>query len=513
MAVDPPFEKSPSMVEKGVDVSGDSISVTAADVENKPTTILEKIGYWAKKLDSYGFESRGIQRVQPEERTKQNWLAICLVWSSAGLNLSSFSMGFTGPYYYNLSLPQTIGIIWGVGALGSICSAYMATFGKRNGLRALVSSRFAFGWYGSMVMAFLNGFTEVSFGILDCILGGQALQTVSQGRLPLSVAIIIISALSWIIAFGGYKFIHMYGRVAFVVPLISFLALYATGGPKFTTAQVPEPSDAADHSGFSLTFIAIIFGGFAGWIPVSGDYYIYFPESTSDWKIFITSFFGIWVLPSFATTCGAGFASAALYNTNWADTYDSSVTDFVALALEQVGTARYFLVFLLGWSLISNNMCNLYSIGISVQLLGDWAMKIPRFFWTFCASVLITILSVVGRNSFSTVLSNLMALIGYWSIIYFGIFVIEYSWIRRRFPLDLDAWNDPKKLPPGYAAGLAFCFGIMGSVLGMCQTWYTGKIGVLIGSYGGDLGLELGFLFSALVYPVFRYVEFQRFGR
>ncbi|KAH8680570.1 permease for cytosine/purines, uracil, thiamine, allantoin-domain-containing protein [Xylariales sp. PMI_506] len=503
---------TPLETEKDVEANRDTITIDAIDIEKEPQTLFEKIQYWTKKLDSYGFESRGIERVKDDERSKQSWLAISLIWASAGLNLSTFSMGFAGPYYYGLSLPQTIGITWGIGALGSFCSAYMAIFGKRNGLRALVNSRYAFGFYGSIVMAFLNGFTEVSYGIIDCILGGQALEAVSQGKLPLSVAIIIISALSWIVATGGYKFIHLYGRFGLVISLISFLALYAVGGPKFVTSSTSS-FDSATQSGYTLSFIAIVFGTFSGWIPVSGDYYIYFPKNTPDWKIFITSFFGIWVIPSFATTCGAGFASAALYQPEWADTYDESVPKFLALAFENLGNARYFFVFLLGWSIIANNMCNLYSIGISAQLLGGWAIKVPRFLWTFLASVLITVLSVVGRNSFYSVFSNVMALIGYWTIIYFGILAVEYTWIRRKYPIDLDAWNQADKLPRGYAAGLAFCFGIMGAVLGMCQTWYTGKIGGLIGAGGGDLGLELGLSFAVITYPFFRHLEIKKLGQ
>ncbi|KAH8900737.1 hypothetical protein GQ53DRAFT_632575 [Thozetella sp. PMI_491] len=483
-------------------------------MDEKPRTGLEKLGYWARKLDSYGVEARGIERVLPEERRKQNWLALSLIWAAGGMNLSSFSVGVYGVLFYNLTLGQTLGIVWGVSALGSLCSAYMATFGKRNGLRALVNSRFAFGWYGSMVMAFLNGFTEVAYGTMDCILGGQTLETVSQGRLPLPVGIVLISAISWVIATGGYKFIHWYSRIALIFPMLSFLAMYGVVGPKFTTVDTTYEEPAEDRSGQMLSYIAIIYGAYAGWIPVSGDYYIYFPESTPDWKVLAMSFFGIWVLPSFAVSCGAGFASALLTDPDWLARYDDSVPNLYVSSLPlPIGSARFFFVFLLGWSLISNNIFNLYSIGLSVPLLGDWAIRIPRFVWTLLGSILITVLSVVGRNSFTAVLSNTMALIGYWSIIYFAIFVIEFVFIRPKFGLDLTAWNDRSRLPPGYAAGLAFCFGIMGAVLGMCQTWYTGKIGALIGSLGGDLGTELGLAFTAVVYPVFRYIEFKKFGR
>jgi hypothetical protein len=112
--------------------------------------------------------------------------------ASGGLNLSSYSTGFYGVIGYGLSFGQTCAIAWTVAALGSMASAYMAIYGKKNGLRALASSRFAFGFNGAMVMALFNAFTEVSYGIIDCILGGQALQTISDGRLPLPVGIIII---------------------------------------------------------------------------------------------------------------------------------------------------------------------------------------------------------------------------------------------------------------------------------------------------------------------------------
>lgn len=132
------------------------------------------------------------------------------------------------------------------------------------------------------------------------------------------------SAVSWLIASGGYKFIHSYARLAFIIPGISFIAMYAVFGKNFSSAAVPEPSDPETHAGQVLSYIAVIFGSYAGWTPVSADYYIYFPENTPDWKIFGISFLGIWILPTIAITCGAGFASATLYNTEWLDAYTGS---------------------------------------------------------------------------------------------------------------------------------------------------------------------------------------------
>ena len=91
----------------------------------------------------------------------------------------------------------------------------------------------------------------------------------------------------------------------------------------------------------------------------------------------------------------------------------------------------------------------------------------------------------------------------------------------------------PSRLPPGIAAILAFCFGVMGAVLGMAQVvspytlpplppsyilttfqWFTGPIGKLCGTeYGGDIGFELAFAFTATSYLVLRTIEKHYFKR
>jgi len=76
-------------------------------------------------------------------------------------------------------------------------------------------------------------------------------------------------------------------------------------------------------------------------------------------------------------------------------------------------------------------------------------------------------------------------------------------------------YDQPRKLPPGFAAILAFCFGIAGMVTGMSQVWYVGPIALHAGEapYGGDVGFELGFAFSFTSYAVLRYFEKKYFGR
>jgi purine-cytosine permease-like protein len=51
--------------------------------------------------------------------------------------------------------------------------------------------------------------------------------------------------------------------------------------------------------------------------------------------------------------------------------------------------------------------------------------------------------------------------------------------------------------------------------MGMSQAWFIGPIGKKIGDpmFGGDVGFELAFAFSAISYFGFRTLEKKRFGR
>jgi hypothetical protein len=50
--------------------------------------------------------------------------------------------------------------------------------------------------------------------------------------------------------------------------------------------------------------------------------------------------------------------------------------------------------------------------------------------------------------------------------------------------------------------------------MGMSQVWFIGPIGKHIGGpFGGDIGFELAFAFTAISYFVFRKVEYKHFSR
>lgn len=98
-------------------------------------------------------------------------------------------------------------------------------------------------------------------------------------------------------------------------------------------------------------------------------------------------------------------------------------------------------------------------------------------------------------------------------MLFFVIIVEEHLIFRPKLGYILDGWDNPKALPVGLASMLAFWIGVAGCVIGMGQTWYVGPIAKMIGEFGGDLGIEIGFVFSGIAYPGLRWLELKKFGR
>ena len=109
-----------------------------------------------------------------------------------------------------------------------------------------------------------------------------------------------------------------------------------------------------------------------------------------------------------------------------------------------------------------------------------------------------------------------MNFIGYWLAIYSGVAFSDHLIFKRGLAAyDLSIYDKPQKLAVGFAAVLAFCFGVAGMITGMSQTWWVGPIALHAGEapYGGDVGSELGFLFGFVSYAFLRPLEKRFVGR
>lgn len=96
-----------------------------------------------------------------------------------------------------------------------------------------------------------------------------------------------------------------------------------------------------------------------------------------------------------------------------------------------------------------------------------------------------------------------------WATIYSSVALTEHFVFRKGFsgyaPED---YNTPSKLPIGFAAIFSFVAGCVGVVLGMSQTWFTGPL-----AKHGDIGFELGCIFTVAALLVARPIELHYFKR
>jgi purine-cytosine permease-like protein len=177
-----------------------------------------------------------------------------------------------------------------------------------------------------------------------------------------------------------------------------------------------------------------------------------------------------------------------------------------------------FLVALLALSTVANNIPNDYSLGLSMQVLGKWFMRVPRYIWTLIGAVVYIILAialVASGSNFNETLNSFMLLVAYWLGPYAIILIIEH-FVYRHGHYNVDDWNTASRLPRGWAAIVSMVFGLFGAYLGFAQVFtfggkttpITGPIGGLINQpYGMDVGFELAVIFAGVAYLILRRIE------
>ncbi|KAG1840269.1 permease for cytosine/purines, uracil, thiamine, allantoin-domain-containing protein [Suillus subalutaceus] len=477
------------------------------------------LGPLLSRLFASGVEARGVERVPENQRESKNAWNNLLMWWSVNTVLTTIPVGVLAQSIYTLSFGNAVATILCFGALGGVATAFIATLGPITGLRTMIITRFSSGYCGGTIYSVLNILTQLGFSTTAVILGGQTLANINPGTLPLVVGIVIIGVCCLIPCFIGYNMVHVYERYAWMVTSVIMLFLWGLGGKAGydINAQKPFEDTGRALSADILSFGGIVFGSFSGWAPVAADYNCRLPADTPAMRVFLLTFFGLFIPICFVEILGAALMTITdpAYINAFAD---GSTGGLIAQVLSPWGHFGQFILVLLALSVIANNIPNTYSTGLSIQALGRPFAIIPRFFWVFIAFVVYTVAGVAGREHFSVILSNFLSILSYWTAFFIVIVAEEHFIFRRKNgPLggyNLDAYDTPSKLPLGIAGILAMCFGIAGAVVGMSEVWYTGPLGKMAGAaYGADLGFELAAAFSAVTYPPLRALEIKLIGR
>ncbi|KAH8924210.1 hypothetical protein BT69DRAFT_1261642 [Atractiella rhizophila] len=506
------------------------------DVEKGPTTSVAPVGshdevyiprdkgvfkkLWdlVQRFDRWGLETSGIERKLPSERTQKHLYDSFTMWFAANCTVSTFSLGTLGASVFGLDLRPAILTILFFNLLSTLPVALFSTFGPKLGLRQMTLSRFSFGYWTNYIPVVLNLIACIGWSTINSIVGGETLRAVSQShRIPEAAAIVIIAAMTLVVSFMGYKFVHIYEKYTWIPALVIFIIIAGEGIPHMTTQGWNEANPSPVEAASVLSFGAAIVGQGLGWVSLAADYSVNYPEDSPSWKLFLWTYAGLNIPTVLIESLGAGMMTTFLNKPTWEERYlRDGIGGLLGAGLSPLGGFGQFLLVLLALSIVGNNIPNLYSFALTFQALGPVAQAIPRMFLVLVGTGIYIALAIVGANHFESWLDTMLVILSYWLAIYASIVIEEHFIFRKgRFAnYRPDEFNNWRLLPLGVASFLALGCGVAGAVLGMAQVWYVGVIGKKIGipAFGGDIGFELSAGFTCVTYPIFRYFELKYWG-
>jgi len=350
-------------------------------------------------------------------------------------------------------------------------------------------------------------FSMQGFLILNCIIGGQTLASVSP-HLNDTLGIVIISMISLAVTFFGYQFLHWYESIAWLPNVVAFIAMLAIGYPQLHANQsvavpVPTPSSV-------ISFASTIASTIISWCPMVPDYGVYHSPAASSAKIFLYTYLGF-VIPSITGhTIGAAFAAAAPNVPAWSAAFQdsSSVGGLLYGVLEPLGGFGKFLTVLVALSVPSACAPTMYTFSTSLMSVAHWFTLVPRWVYILISEAILIPVAIVGAQKFYSTFVDILSVIGYWSTAFAGIVIAEHVFFRGCSASEtvyaVAAWDAPGLLPRSWPAVLAFLCAFGALVPFMSQAWYVGPV-ARDGS--GDCGVYVGFVVAVGTYAVFRWAE------
>lgn len=170
--------------------------------------------------------------------------------------------------------------------------------------------------------------------------------------------------------------------------------------------------------GSVLSFGSVVYGFATGWTSYAADYTVYQPKNQSRTKVFFAVWIGLIIPLLFTEMLGIAIMTATTLNdgqNKYADGYAASKTGglLAAVLFTPLGDFGKFCLVILALSIIANNCPNIYSVGLTIQVLGGtWTQRIPRFVWTAVGTGIYIAVAIPGYTHFETVLENFMNFIG-----------------------------------------------------------------------------------------------------
>lgn len=422
------------------------------------------------------------------------------VWFSANLNVGNAIFGYLIVVICpNFGLAVLAIIIGNV--IGTVLMALHSVQGARLGIPQLIQSRGQFGYYGALVPVAAALLMYGGFTVSVTIVGGQALQAATGNLLGLQPSMIIIAALSLVIALIGYRAIHRVAKWA-VLPLaicmlIVGISALVSGAPIGAADQEVSPASFLTAVGISVSFALT-------YAPFVSDYSRYLPADTSGRSIFWWTAGGVFTSAVSVSLLGAlltvRFPAPDLYQgANQA--MGGGVMATIVLIITALG-------------LVLTNVLNVYGgmlnlitglstfVRVKTSARTRALMLLPTF-------VIGTVLALVASDNYA---DNLAAFISVLLLLLipWGAVNLADFYLVQRGKYDLEAmyvksgpyWHDPATWTwHGFNLKvlISYVVGVLAGIPFASNSWFVGALSAKFGG-GGDLSWIPSLVVTSVLY-------------
>lgn len=439
-------------------------------------------------------EKRSIDFIPENERHGRIFSQFTL-WFGANLQITAIVTGALAVVLGGDVFWSIIGLIIGQ-IFGAAIMALHAAQGPKLGLPQMISSRVQFGVYGACIPIILVCFMYIGFTATGTVLSGQAIaQLIHVSNVT---GILIFASIIILLAAIGYKIIHVIGKVASIMGLITFMIIFA----KIMMIADVSQLMAVKHFHWPSFLLAVSLA--ASWQisfgPYVADYSRYLPTNTSSSKIFWAVAAGSFLGTQISMTLGVFIAQIAQGH------FVGNEVAYV-IGLGSVGTLAAFLYFSIAFGKLTLSTLNSYGCFMCLATIYSSAKgtltisKTQRLIAVISIVAVSTVIAILGEHSFLSAFKTFILFILTFFIPWSAINLVDFYCISHE-ECDIDELSNPdgkygrwNMIGIGcYITGIIFQLPFIDSKL------YTGIIAKMIG--GVDLSWIVGLVFTGILYYV-----------
>lgn len=373
--------------------------------------------------------------------------------------------------------------------LGSVTTGMCAVMGPKLGMPQIPMGRATFGYRGNFLIAGLTIMVCLGYYTIGTILGAKSFADLfNVGYGPM---VVVVAALSILIAVYGYRFLHLLGRWITYISIVLLAAVSAYLWLHGLGAGASPTVSGGEYTTLWLLQFTVVFGYTVSWSPYASDYSRYLPENVRPLRVFGWATAGLMASTTWMMVLGAGLISL-----------DPGGDVLDAFGLVLPGWLLHLTLLTLGLSAIPHNSVNLYSGAMSL-LTCD--VRIRQLVIVIASGVLGGFLALLfGGPKFQENFGLFLHVVSYYIVPWVTILAIDYFRVHSSgtdYP-PIEQFYDPKGAFRGIRwSGLgALLLGIVASVPFMGNGLFTGVVAAQIG--GADVSYFVSTVVAGAAYLV-----------